>query len=397
MKIPLDKPLFKKYLYLSVMFWGVILFYEIIININYIGVLILSIFKSVVSIFTPFIYGFIMAYLLYKPIRFIEKKILAFNFFKKHIKISRLLAIFLVYCIVILSLYFFINSMIPKLIDSLKTLVDKAPQIVDNTQDNITRFTKNNAVLSNIMGDAQNSIENIELKETIQKFIFDKFDDKGMLLNNIFIIGFEKIMMVSSWFIQIILSVFIGIYVLLDKEILWRQFSKFFKIILGKNMYKRTVKLLQISDEVFYKFFTGKIICSVILGIVCFIGLLLIRINHPMLISFIIGITNMVPFFGPILGVVPGVLITLLYDPIKAVWLIILVIIIQQIEENIIAPKIIGNIIGLSPFWIICAIILGGEIFGIIGMFIAVPIFAILRIFIIEWINVHDARRINDE
>ena len=140
---------------------------------------------------------------------------------------------------------------------------------------------------------------------------------------------------------------------------------------------KRATKIIRSGREfniVFSEYLIGKMIDSLIIGIICFIGTLIIRVPYPLLISTIVGVTNMIPYFGPFIGMIPAVLITLFYNPIKALWMFIFILGLQQFDGLYLGPKILGTKLGLSPFWVITAIIVGGKLFGILGMLLAAPI-----------------------
>ena len=137
-------------------------------------------------------------------------------------------------------------------------------------------------------------------------------------------------------------------------------------------------KLIRKADDVFGGFFIGKIIDSLIIGCICFVGLAILRMPYVALVSVIVGVTNIIPFFGPYIGAIPSVILIFLVDPMKGLYFIIFIIVLQQVDGNVIGPKILGNTTGLSPFWVIFAILLFGGSFGVIGMLFGVPIFAVL-------------------
>lgn len=394
MKIKINKDLLIKYTYMVIAVCLMIVFYFIVQNINFLSKSVKDIGIWIFDAFKPFIIGFAIAYFLFRPVRYIERKILQFNYFKRHIRFTRIIAIIFVYCILIFSLYFFMDAIIPKVIYSIKAIFQKLPDILNETQLAINKFVNDNELISKLVENIDNdntrsAINQLQSSAGIQSLLLDGMQDTGVAFSNIISITFKQMMIFSAMIFSIIISMFIGLYMLLDKESLMRQNTKFFRIILGKDRFIKITRLIKLIDEIFYKFFTGKLICSVIIGILYFIGLVILDVDHGMLISLIIAITNMIPIFGPIIGVIPGVIITLFYSPVKTIWLIILAVIVQQIDENILAPKVLGNIIGLNPFWILFSIIIGGELFGILGMIFAIPIFAIIRIFLVEWINAH--------
>ncbi len=140
-------------------------------------------------------------------------------------------------------------------------------------------------------------------------------------------------------------------------------------------------------DEIFSKYIIGKMIDSLIVGIICFMGLWFLKAPYALLMAIIVGVTNMIPYFGPFIGAVPAVIITLFTSPITALWVTLFIIVLQQLDGYIIGPFILGDSVGLSPFWIILAILIGGGLFGILGMLICVPVMAVVRNMFSRYIN----------
>lgn len=157
-------------------------------------------------------------------------------------------------------------------------------------------------------------------------------------------------------------------------------------------MYEGSINILNMSHNIFGKFMIGKIIDSFIIGLLCFLGTRLLNIPYSLLISVIVGITNIIPFFGPFLGAIPCILILLVIDPIKALWFSIFILILQQIDGNIIGPKILGNSIGISAIFIMFSVIVGGGLFGVLGMILGVPVFVVLYNLISTFINKKEKR-----
>ncbi|MGL5439759.1 MAG: AI-2E family transporter, partial [Filifactoraceae bacterium] len=184
----------------------------------------------------------------------------------------------------------------------------------------------------------------------------------------------------TSGIAKLLLGIIISVYMLYDKEKFIKSIKKFVIGICGPL---KSVKIFSFGSEVneiFYNFFVGKAIDSLIIGILCFIGLSIIKAPYTIFMSLIVGFFNMIPYFGPFIGAVPAIIFTLLTDPVKAIWVTLFIFILQQFDGIILGPKILGNKVGIAPFYIILAIILGGGYFGMLGMLFAVPIFKIIDI-----------------
>ena len=165
---------------------------------------------------------------------------------------------------------------------------------------------------------------------------------------------------------------------MIEKEKFFALSKKITYALFPKTIAQRVIKLTHMSNETFGKFLSGKILDSLIIGIMTFIILYVCKMPYALLVSVIVGITNIIPFFGPFIGAVPSFIIILFVDPVKALWFLLIVFVIQQIDGNIIGPKILGDSIGISAFWILFAILVAGKFLGIVGMVIGVPLFAVV-------------------
>jgi predicted PurR-regulated permease PerM len=179
----------------------------------------------------------------------------------------------------------------------------------------------------------------------------------------------------------------ISIYILKDKEIFIQSSKKFLYALFNKSSVNTFLSFGKEVDSIFSRYIIGKAIDSTIIGLLCAIGMSLLDAPYGLLISLIVGVTNMIPYFGPFIGMIPAFFITLLFDPIKALWVLLFVFILQQFDGFYLGPKILGEKVGVSPFWIILAVTLGGGTFGVLGMFLGVPIIAIAKILIERFIE----------
>ena len=183
-----------------------------------------------------------------------------------------------------------------------------------------------------------------------------------------------------------------------SKETLIAQLKKALYAILKKETAQNLVRFARESHKIFSGFVNGKLLDSLIIGILCFIGMSIIGFEFTMLISFIVCCTNVIPFFGPFLGAIPSILILLMVNPWQALWFAIFVFVLQQLDGNVIGPKILGDSTGLPALWVMFAILVGGGIFGIIGMFIGVPLFSVLYTLVKEYVEERlDQKQINKE
>ena len=179
----------------------------------------------------------------------------------------------------------------------------------------------------------------------------------------------------------------VSVYLLKDKETLILNIKKLIYAVLEKEKADSFLKFSNEVNFIFSGFVIGKFIDSLIIGIMCFVGLSMLKIPYALLISLIVGITNMIPYFGPFIGMIPAFFITLFYSPIKALWVLFFIFLLQQFDGFYLGPKILGSSVGLSPLLIILAILIGGGAFGVLGMFLAVPTTAVVILLAERLIN----------
>lgn len=320
-----------------------------------------------IGIMYPFIIGFVIAYLLNFILDFYEVKLLGkmkwFSNLKKVQK--RSMGLLLTYLTAIGICYLFIHFIVPQLIDSIMGFVNDIPQYVDN----ITKL------FNSLMNETNINAEYVALiQEQMDKyiqFIMDFAKEIIPIVGNIL-----KTIASSVW--NIVLGIIISVYLLLDKENFFAINRKIICALFSMKASNRIFELTYRSNETFGKFLSGKIIDSAIIGLLSFIVFTIFKMPYTLLISVIIGVTNIIPFFGPFIGAIPSFIIILFVSPTKALVFLVLVFIIQQIDGNIIGPKILGDSIGISAFWILFAILVTGKLLGIVGMIIGVPLFAII-------------------
>lgn len=377
----------KKYLYWGVTAFSVItvsiLFFYSVFHIN----VIQSICGKWITILKPVIYGLIIAYLLSPCVNYLEKHLFFPLFYekwrlnknKKNKKRIRFLCIFITLLITIMVVIGLFYLIIPQLFISISSLIASFPANYENFSKQFQEiFIHNPNLESNVV----NSLDT--LSEYIEKFLNTQILPR---VNQFFIQFSSGIIN----FIGVIKNLFIGfivsIYVMSSKELFAAQAKKFAYALLKPYKANIVIKNLRLTNDMFSGFISGKLLDSFIIGILCFIGAKMMNIPYPILVSVIIGVTNIIPFFGPYLGAIPCGVLILLVDPLRFVYFIIFIILLQIFDGNILGPKILGHSTGLSSFWVIVAILLGGGLFGIIGMFIGVPVFAVIYALVKAFIN----------
>lgn len=333
-----------------------------------------SVLSTVFSVLSPIIWGLIIAYLL-NPVMVRLDKFLTpiINRKKEHPSAIRALSVTITSIFMVACLSGMIAMVVPEILNSLNVLIDNTPSYFNNFYDKTIEFLDNNPEISStIKSWLEEQFSNIQtsvvgwisgLKPTIENLI-------TALKNG-----------VSSVFVGVkdfILGFIVSIYLLYNKEYFIAQSKKVMYALFSKKRCDRLLSIGKDANNKFIGFISGKAIDSFIIGVLAFIVMSIMKMPYTVLVSCIIGVTNMIPFFGPIIGAVPSAFLILLYNPAKVIPFVIFVVILQQLDGNVIGPKILGNSIGLPTFWIIFAIFIGGGLFGFVGMLIGVPAFAVI-------------------
>lgn len=321
---------------------------------------------GIISVLMPFIIGFTMAYLFNFILEFYEENIINFNAINKaRPKFKRFIGLILTYATVALLIFLFLNFVFPQLVSSIMGLVNDIPLYVSNITELFNDFNSKYEIQEgyyNILVEQWN-----KYKDSIIKFATDLIPVLGNIV---------KTTLSSLW--NIVLGIIVSIYLLIDKEKFFALNKKITRSMFSESTANRMIELTNRSNNIFGRFLSGKILDSFIIGVLTFVVITIFKMPYTILISFIIAITNIIPFFGPFIGAVPSALIILFVSPIKAFWFVIIILVIQQIDGNIIGPKILGDSLGISAFWILFSLLVGGKIFGFIGLIIGVPLFVFI-------------------
>jgi len=213
----------------------------------------------------------------------------------------------------------------------------------------------------------------------IQSNLNNTMNQLNTTLNPILNKTIIQVINITSALFNFIIGLIISIYLLKDKDIFKKGSKNLLYTFLDKDKADNIIEFGRELNIIFSRYLVGKIIDSLIIGVICFIGTLLLKVPYPLFISSIVTVTNMIPYFGPFIGMIPAFIITAFYNPVKAIWVLLFILALQQFDGLYLGPKILGIKVGLKPLWVITAIIVGGGLFGIIGMLLAVPVVAVGR------------------
>lgn len=346
----------------------IVTFYVILKNLPSIAETVSKFLKSI----SPFIFGICVAFVLAPVRRWIEERVLILEKMKPRTK--RLIAVIISMAILLCFLFGFFAILIPQLVSSLSTFVESFGGYVQSIQDMISHWKLPDTQFSEAISSAIS-----QLGSQLTRWLTSAVGGLGKLVS--YSISFAK--GVLNFFIGLIIAV----YLMMDDEKFKMQGYKITYALLNRKQAGNVVYVTRLTERMFNSFIFGKALDSLIIGIICWFVLNLMQMPYTPLIAVVVGITNMIPVFGPFLGAIPCIVILLLIDPIKALEFMVFILILQQVDGNIIGPRILGDSLGLPTLWVMFAIIVGGAFFGILGMFLGVPIFSVIYVLMKNFIH----------
>ena len=368
------KPHIKPYLYAMLAGFGAIalsiIFFFFIYRYEGFGEAV----STLTGILMPFIYGTAIAYLLKPVCNTIEAFLRRFIPEKWNGLISAL-SIAATILFGLLVIYALLMMIIPQLVSSVTALYYTA-------QANITKFVRwanhvefveSNQFINDALNSAYRAL-NVNL-DNLDSWI--KSNLMPSMQNIVSGVGIG-VLSVVTWVKNLVIGIIVAVYMLASRKRFVQQAKLILYSLLKPRWAELIIEEVKYADKMFGGFINGKIMDSAIIGVLCYIGCMIFKFPSALLVSVIIGVTNVIPFFGPFIGAVPATLLILIQDPIKALWFILFVLVLQQLDGNVIGPKILGNTTGLSSFWVLFAILLFGGLWGFVGMIIGVPLFAVI-------------------
>lgn len=340
-------------------------------------------FGTFFRILKPFLAGLLISYILFMPCKKIESAISKskLKFVKKK---ARGLSVIATYIIFVLIVIIIINCIFPVLKESVVELVGNIPGYYEILVNKYKELPEDSIFKSDIIKDKMTELSNIDMRQFLS-------------INNEKIIEYVKnIINIFSGIFDVFVSIIVSVYILLQRTTIMRFLRRFARALFKKNTYEAVNKYFTKANEVFFTFISSQLLDAIIVGILTTVAMLIIKVKYAPLIGFTIGLFNMIPYIGAIVAVGIGILITFITGGLgKAVAMAIVVIILQQIDTNIINPKIIGVSLEVSPLLVIFSVTVGGAYFGIIGMFLGVPIAVVIKTVLNDWID--NKNRFRDE
>ncbi len=336
----------------------------------------------------PFFIAFVIAYFLNPMVRYIENKILVKNdsLFKTD-KSKRKVSIFITYVFAIFIVYLLVASILPSVVKNVNTLIVTLPESVNAIKDLVSSYSERSSVVSPLIETANNL--------TNQNYTPSSFITKGVKIISDAIFNlphyFSQIIVGIVTFANGVIAILIGfvisIYMINDKEYFLEHTKKIVCVLTKDKGTERIFRVTKMSNHILERFIIGKAIDSFIIGVMFFVICIAFKVPYAPLFALIIGVTNMIPYFGPFIGAVPVLIITISWNYKMFIPLGLSILILQQFDGIILGPKILGDSIGLKPISIIFAILVGGGLFGVAGMFLGAPVYAVLATIVNEVIH----------
>lgn len=346
----------------------------LLLNINS----VLKILGQSLSVFKPFIIGIAIAFLINIPMKCFEKRLITPLLKKSRLKNSkifaRILSLLLTLIILFVLISSFVNFVIPQLVKSTSSLVSGVPQYIDTLQSYATNYFSHIKLSDSMHTNILSGME--KLSNFVVKFA-------NYFISNILGITFS----ITSAITNFLIGFIIAIYILLSKEKLLIQCKKVTYAFLSEKNANRAIDVSHLVCHKFSRFIAGQCTDGAILGTLCFIGMSIFKMPYALLVSTLIAIADLIPIFGTFIGTAIAAFIIFMVKPITALYFIIMIVVIQQIEGNLVYPFVVGNSIGLSSFWILVPIFVGSSTFGVLGIIIGVPLFSVIYTLASGYIN----------
>ena len=341
-------------------------------------------FRKLTSVLSPVLYGIVFAYVLCPACNFFDKHLSRLKGEKKvHKYLLNIIAkrggIVITYILFVSALVGLFYIVIPQITDSFNSFYDNYRIYIARADDYLKGIGKYfKFIPEEVVKDVEQKIVSL-IEGFVESTVQFVTQYSPVLLNKVS--GFAM----SVW--NIVLGIIISIYVLAERNNFLRAGRKIVYSMFSVKNAQMVCYGVKKTHEVFGGFVNGKILDSLIIGILCFVGTSILRIPYAPLVSLLVGITNVIPYFGPFMGAIPSVILVFLNDPVKSLWLAIFILVLQQLDGNYIGPKILGQTIGVSSFWIITCLLVMGGMYGVVGMILAVPLFALLQMLLSKICN----------
>ena len=387
MKLKIDRTLLK-YVYFVVLATILYVIYRLISSFEYILGAIIGALSGLLAVLAPFIIALVVAYLLHPIVCWIESNVMynkritktEADCSDKHKKLKRTMSVLLTYLLVLGLLVVLLYSSYAMIGGKISSQVD-----INSVIESLISYSER---YIHIFSQLRLWLENSGLSDNLKQQLIDTVESANELISSAISNSFIKIKSFGSNIVNIVLGLILAFYILKDIEYFRELYGKTAKALIKEQKNEKLNNLFEDINSILSHFIRGQLLAALIVGILSSIGLSIIRLDFAILIGMTAGIANIIPYFGPILGSVPAVIVGLLSgNPVKALLAIIVLVAVQQIDGTLISPRIVESSVGLHPVFVMLAIIIGGAYLGLLGMLIAVPIAAIIKMFLVRWME----------
>ena len=328
-----------------------------------------AVYTFLKGIFSPFVVGAGLAFVLNVPMRGIENRLKGI----KVLPLRRTIAVILTFVAIFLVLFVVVQLLIPQIHDTVQTLIERLPAFFAGLFDKAKEFLKDNPELMRWLKE-NTELESMDLSGLVEKAAAMLGDGVTTVVNG----AFTAIGTVSSGIFNAVISLVFALYCLFRKEILARQARRLAYAFLPEKFCDQSIRILRLTNATFSNFISGQCLEAVILGCLFAVAMLIFRMPYIPLVSVLIAVTALVPIVGAFVGCILGAFFILVNDPMQAVWFVVMFLVLQQFEGNVIYPRVVGSSVGLPGMWVLLAVSLGGELMGVAGMLIMIPLFSVL-------------------
>lgn len=352
----------------------------IVLNLSAVGEML----KSIQSVISPMLIGLVLAYLMNPLMNFMDKRL--YPWFlrrkvteKKAKRRSRVISMIFALLVMLVLVYEFCALLLPQLYESIVGIVNNFSGYYTTIEGWLTAFLADNPGMQ--------SYANRLISEAFE--LIRNWATNGLLpsIETILTGLTSSIFSVVRALLNVLIGVFAAVYMLYSRDTFLAQSKKIVVALCKEQTADRILDIGRRVHTVFSGFIIGKIVDSLIIGVLCYIGMRILRLPYPELIATVVGVTNVIPFFGPFIGAVPCAFLILLVNPLQAVYFVIFILVLQQLDGNVIGPRILGDTIGISGFWVLVSITVAGGLFGFAGMVLGVPVFAVAYMLIGDFIS----------
>ena len=364
---------FSKWMYWFSLVFSLIIVYKILDSFTSIE----SWFSNLLTLLTPFIVGIIIAYILYIPCRNLENFYNRFKYTKKRARGLSVLTVYIIALVIIVMAFRFI---IPIAIDSFQDLIGNLQNYYRDIRNTVMSLPEDSIFKSENVINVINSLSNFNLEEYVN---LNKITEYA-----------QSVLNFASGLFNVFVSIVVSVYILLERKEIVNFFKKLTGSMFSEKTYKNIGKYFRHGNEIFGRFLSSQFLDAIVVAILASVAMSIMKVKYAVLLGIFIGLFNLIPYFGAIIAVVVSIIVTILTGGLsKAIEMGIVVIILQQVDANIINPKIVGESLKMSPLLVIFSVTIGGAYFGVIGMFLAVPIAALLKLVVCDFIDYNYKRK----